>query len=91
MRILAVEDEPAIAEAIRGGLSADGHAVDTVGDGREALEWAATYPYDLVILDVVLPTMDGFAVCGSLRAIGFNAPYPDADGTRRRRRSRRGP
>ena len=74
MRILAVEDEPAIAEAIRGGLSADGHAVDTVGDGREALEWAATYPYDLVILDVVLPTMDGFAVCGSLRATGFNAP-----------------
>jgi DNA-binding response OmpR family regulator len=74
VRILAVEDEPAIADAIRGGLSADGHAVDTVGDGRDALEWAAAYPYELVILDVVLPTMDGFAVCGALRDRGFNEP-----------------
>jgi len=74
VRILSVEDEPAIADAIRSGLSADCHAVDTVSDGREALEWAAAYPYELVILDVVLPTMDGFAVCGALRHRGFNAP-----------------
>ena len=74
MRILSVEDEPAIADAIRSGLSADGHAVDTVSDGREALDWATAYPYDLVILDVILPTMDGFAVCGALRKLGFNAP-----------------
>jgi DNA-binding response OmpR family regulator len=74
VRILVVEDESAIADAIRGGLTADGHAVDTVGDGREALDWAAAYPYELLILDVVLPTIDGFAVCGSLRGRGFNAP-----------------
>ena len=45
-----------------------------VADGSDALEWAATYPYDLVILDVVLIGLDGFAVCAALRARGFNAP-----------------
>jgi two-component system OmpR family response regulator len=69
-----VEDEPAIADAIRGGLVVDGHAADIIADGGEALEWTATYPYDLVILDVVLVGMDGFAVCGALRERGFNAP-----------------
>ncbi len=42
-----------------------------MGDGRDALDWAATYPYDLVILDVILPGLDGFAVCTALRAAGF--------------------
>ncbi|MEO8571026.1 MAG: response regulator transcription factor [Chloroflexota bacterium] len=74
LRILLVEDEPAIADAVRSGLVADGHAVDLVGDGAEALDWAAAYPYELVILDVVLPGMDGFAVCATLRERGFNAP-----------------
>jgi DNA-binding response OmpR family regulator len=45
-----------------------------VGDGGSALDWAATYPYQLVVLDVVLPGLDGFAVCAALRAGGFNAP-----------------
>ena len=74
MRILVVEDEPTIADAIRGGLGVDGHAVDVVGDGAEALTWADAYPYELVILDVVLPGLDGFAVCAALRERGFNAP-----------------
>ncbi len=74
MRVLVVEDEPAIAEAVRAAITADGHAVDIVGDGGEAMDWAATYPYDLVILDVVLPTMNGFAVCAALRDRGFQAP-----------------
>ena len=74
MRILLVEDEPAIAEAVRNGLVADGHALDVVGDGSEALEWATAYPYELVILDVVLPGLGGFEVCRTLRERGFNVP-----------------
>ncbi len=74
LRILVVEDEAAISEAIRGSLAADGHAVDIVADGDEALAWAAAYPYELVILDVVLPGLDGFAVCAALRERGFNWP-----------------
>ena len=74
LRILVVEDEPAIADAVRRGLVFDGHAVDVVGDGGGALEWAKAYPYELVILDVVLPGLDGFGVCAALRDWGFNAP-----------------
>jgi two-component system OmpR family response regulator len=71
VRILVVEDEPAIAEAIRSGLADDGHAVDAVGSGPEALTWAATYPYDLVILDIVLGGMSGLEVCAQLRRADF--------------------
>lgn len=74
LRILIVEDEPAIARAVSTALTADGHAADSVGDGRTALEWSATYVYDLVILDVILPGLDGFATCSALRAGGFAAP-----------------
>lgn len=74
MRILAVEDEIAIANAVKAALQADGHAVDVVGDGLEALEWAKAYPYNLAILDVILPGLDGFAVCDRLRSSGFQAP-----------------
>ena len=66
-----VEDEAAIADAVKGVLVADGHAVDTEVDGARALEWAATYAYDLVILDVILPGLDGFAVCAGLRKQGY--------------------
>ncbi len=74
LRILIVEDEPAIAEAVKTALAVDGHASDTVGDGREALEWTRSYDYDLVILDVLLPGLDGFSVCSALRARGLAAP-----------------
>ena len=74
MRILIVEDEIAIADAVKGALTADGHAVDVVGEGRTAIEWADAYSYDLVILDVILPGIDGFAVCSELRRAGFGAP-----------------
>jgi two-component system, OmpR family, response regulator len=71
---LVVEDEPAIADAVRSGLQADGHAVDLVADGREALAWADTYAYDLVVLDIVLPGMSGLVVCDRLRASGHREP-----------------
>ena len=74
MRILVVEDEVAIGEGIRRALASDGHAIDLVSDGAEGLTWARTYPYDLVVLDIVLPTMDGLAVCERLRENGFGGP-----------------
>ncbi len=52
---------------------ADGHAVDLVDNGKHALEWAEAYPYDLVILDVILPGLDGFGVCSALREAGTAA------------------
>jgi two-component system OmpR family response regulator len=74
MRILMVEDAVDISDAVKGALAADGHAVDAVGDGSTAIEWVDTYAYDLVILDVILPGIDGFAVCSELRRTGFAAP-----------------
>ena len=71
LRILIVEDEVVIADAVKSVLVADGRAVDIVGDGRLALEWTETYAYDLVILDVILPGLDGFAICRALRKAGF--------------------
>lgn len=69
-----VEDQLAIADGVKGALSADGHAVDVVSDGPSAIEWAETYSYDLVILDVILPGLDGFTVCSTLRGRGWAAP-----------------
>ncbi len=74
LRILVVEDEPAIAAALRMTLVDDGHAVDTVASGPDALAWAAAAPYGLVILDVVLDGMSGLDVCRKLREDGFAAP-----------------
>jgi two-component system OmpR family response regulator len=73
LRILIVEDEAAIAGAVKAALTTDGHAVDAVGDGRHALDWAEAYAYDLVILDVILPGLDGFAACSALRDRGYPA------------------
>jgi DNA-binding response OmpR family regulator len=72
--VLVVEDEPAIAAGIRVALADDGHAVDWVVSGAEALEWAAAAPYAMVILDVVLGGMSGLEVCAELRRAGFVAP-----------------
>jgi DNA-binding response OmpR family regulator len=74
MRILVVEDEPGISHAIRAGLQDDGHAVDVVEDGTEAVSWAAAAPYGLVILDIILGGRSGLDVCRELRATGFQEP-----------------
>jgi two-component system OmpR family response regulator len=70
MRILLVEDEVKIARAIRRGLEREGYAVDVVADGEEALFQATENDYDVVVLDVMLPGLDGFEVCRSLRSRG---------------------
>ena len=73
MRVLVVEDETAIAGAVKVAIMADGHAVDIVGNGQDALTWAGTYPYDLIILDVIMPRLDGFSTCLALRDRGCSA------------------
>ncbi len=66
-RILIVEDEPAIAEAVEYALKAEGFEVEAVDDGNDALEQARTRPYDLLVLDLMLPGLSGIEVCRRLR------------------------
>jgi two-component system OmpR family response regulator len=74
VRVLVVEDEVKMARAIRRGLEQEGYAVDTAPDGDEALYLAGENDYDAVVLDVLLPGLDGFGVCRRLRAAGRWAP-----------------
>jgi len=67
MRVLVVEDEPKLAAFIRKGLVEDQFAVDVAGDGETAVRLVQDSGYDLVILDIMLPGMDGFAVCAAVR------------------------
>ncbi|MEU4340536.1 response regulator transcription factor [Nocardia sp. NPDC023852] len=74
MRLLIVEDEKRLALALAKGLSAEGFAVDVVHDGTEGLHAATTTDYDLIILDIMLPGMNGYRVCATLRAAGRETP-----------------
>ncbi|CAN5326032.1 two-component system response regulator TcrA [soil metagenome] len=67
MRVLVVEDEDKMLAALKRGLRAAGHAVDGVTAGEEGLARAVTGEYDALVLDIVLPGMDGFEVCRALR------------------------
>ncbi|WP_239137373.1 response regulator transcription factor [Sphaerisporangium rufum] len=66
-RILVVDDDPTVAEVVVRYLERDGYAVDSVGDGAEALRRALADPPDLVVLDLMLPGMDGLQVCRRIR------------------------
>jgi two-component system OmpR family response regulator len=68
MRVLIVEDEAKLAALIRQGLTERGLAADVATDGEDALWMAASTPYDAIVLDVMLPGIDGFEVCRRLRA-----------------------
>ena len=74
MWILVVEDEPLIADAIRLGLEAEGFAVDYVDRGDEGLQRAQTNTYDVIILDIMLPGLNGYKVCQQLRESGNRTP-----------------
>jgi DNA-binding response OmpR family regulator len=74
MRILVVEDERKLAEAVQRGLAEQGYAVDVVHDGQVGLDLAEVEPYDLIVLDVMLPGLDGFEVSRRLRAARRNMP-----------------
>ena len=91
MRILFAEDEPTLREFVTRGLTEAGYAVDAFADGEEAWLAASTVPYDVAILDVNLPGIDGFELCRRIRstpARGTGDPLPHR--SRRDRRSRHG-
>ena len=73
-RILLVEDEPSLVLTVSDRLLAEGYQVETSGDGNTALSRALAEPFDLVILDVMLPGRDGFEVCRELRSRGGQVP-----------------
>ncbi|UGY90708.1 response regulator transcription factor [Streptomyces gobiensis] len=74
MRVLIVEDERRLALSLAKGLTAEGFAVDVVHDGLEGLHRASEGTYDLIILDIMLPGMNGYRVCSTLRSAGNETP-----------------
>ena len=74
MRLLLVEDEPNAAHVLAKGLREQAYAVDLAQNGEAALFQVATTDYDAVILDVMLPLKDGFAVCRAVRESGSSVP-----------------
>ncbi len=74
MRILVVEDEPKLGRLLVRGLGEEGHPTDLAPTGEEALWMAGAAPYDAIVLDVMLPGIDGFATCTELRARGVWTP-----------------
>jgi len=72
--ILVVEDDPHLAAGVVENLRAEGYEVDSVTDGRRALDWLQEQSCGLVLLDVMLPELDGFTVCRTLRERGDNTP-----------------
>jgi len=74
MRILIVEDDEKVASFIRKGLEEEQHAVDVSRDGEDGAHWAVENPYDLIILDVMLPKKDGIRVCREIRAGKVHTP-----------------
>jgi len=74
MRVLVVEDEPGIADFLTRGLSEAGYSVDTARDGEEALHWPGVAEFDVIVLDVMLPCLNGIEVCRTLRDRGDRTP-----------------
>jgi len=74
MRILLIEDEKKIASFIKRGLSEQHYIVDVANDGQQGLFLAEVNPYDLVILDIMLPDVDGTQVCSRLRSNNIHCP-----------------
>jgi two-component system OmpR family response regulator len=74
VRILIVEDEAKLAGLIRRGLREEGHSVDVIARGEDALWMAKAVDYDAIVLDLMLPGLDGIAVCRGLRDDGVWAP-----------------
>jgi DNA-binding response OmpR family regulator len=76
IRVLVVEDEPNIRELVCLHLGLDGYTCDPTGNGRDALERTEIEPYDLVVLDLMIPGLDGIAVCRAIRRGSLNRDVP---------------
>jgi len=74
VRLLVVEDDPKLARVIARGLREEAYAVDLSGDGRDAIAQAAINSYDAIVLDIMLPGVDGLGVCKELRARAIKTP-----------------
>src|SRR4029079_7720820 len=74
VRVLVVEDQPKMARLLQRGLRDDGFVTDVCGSGEDALWMAGSPPYDAIVLDVMLPGIDGFETCRRLRADQVWAP-----------------
>src|ERR671935_560758 len=74
VNVLVVDDDATVRDSIDRALRVNGFEVALAGDGREALEAMARSPFDAVVLDVLMPELDGFAVCRSLRGSGNSVP-----------------
>jgi DNA-binding response OmpR family regulator len=74
MRVLIVEDDQNLAETIKSGLEESGYAVDWVSDGLSGLDMISAYSYDVIILDIMLPGMDGFTICQKIRSKHIDSP-----------------
>lgn len=74
MRVLVVEDEELFAEGLKAGLEAEGFAVDVAMNGVDGLWMAREHPYDAIVLDILLPGLNGYRVCADLRAAGVWTP-----------------
>jgi DNA-binding response OmpR family regulator len=73
MRVLIVEDQPNVSSYVKRALEEQGYAVDLAHTGQEALDWARVVDFDLILLDIMLPEIDGFTVCRRLRGQGNSA------------------
>jgi DNA-binding response OmpR family regulator len=73
-RILIIEDEPDIVLSLEEDLRRQGHQTEAAQDGAAGLDLGKQGPWDLILLDVMLPKMDGFDVCSELRKAGVRAP-----------------
>jgi two-component system response regulator MprA len=74
MRVLVVDDEPAVRDALERALRSQGYAVSTAVDGRDGLDRLEAEPPDLVVLDILMPRLDGLEACRELRASGDRTP-----------------
>lgn len=74
MRVLVVEDEVRLAGYVKRGLEAEGYSVDIAGDGEHGLWMARNQPYDVIVLDIMLPKLNGYQLCASIREDGNWVP-----------------
>jgi len=74
MRVLIIEDDKAVADYVRTGLAELGHTVDVAHDGRDGLFMASSEPFDAIIVDMMLPTVDGLTILNALRASKIGTP-----------------